>query len=139
MHTHLSALLLTTVSPLWGHIHPTAVMTLTMVLYVIGMRASAMTFEQLDRAVGLAIRNSLYACGLCDKAAAATMQMDVTHFQKALRGDAFRKIPITNLTLLPWGFWAHFLPALTSIVIRQHVDEMVDVAKEVVNLERKGA
>jgi hypothetical protein len=140
MPQHYALALPSTVWPLLGqsHIHPTVSLTVVWLLYVIGMRASAMaTSQELERAICLALRAGLNSCGLCDKAAAAIIGMNVLHFQKALRGEGFRKISITNLGLLPWGFWAHFLPALSAIVLRQHVDELVTAVKEVVQLERR--
>jgi hypothetical protein len=110
-------------------------------IYVVGMRMTSaqvdQEFERLDKAILLAIRAGLNHAGLCDKSAAAIIGMDVKHFQQALRGDGFRKIAITNLGRLPWSFWACFFPALASIVLRQHCDELVDAAKEVVGLERR--
>lgn len=82
-----------------------------------------------DQALGQAVADALHLARLTVKEAASLMATDESQLRKQLRGEPSHHVSLTRLCRLPMPFWLAFIPALTSLVMRRHLTELVGDAQ----------
>jgi hypothetical protein len=90
---HLAFTLTTSVRPIFGHWTPTVVSGIQIALgaaWIVAMRLSVMSTEELERLLGVAILDALDHARIPVKEAAAIMGCEVEHFRQAIRRDGQR-------------------------------------------------
>lgn len=118
------AVLVTLATPETGVDGWAALQIMAVIAWLLGLRVTAASTEDLDAALRIALIDSLGRARLTDKEAADLMRWDVHNFRHALRGDPRHHLSLTRLVRLPWTFWLIFLPDLTYVVAKQRVREI---------------
>lgn len=139
---HFTVLYVMSVRPMLGQFfahHAILVQAILTTLYVFCARASAMDFAELEADVAEAIRVTLAMIRMPEKVAADLLGMNLHHFQQALRRERYRELSIFKLARLGWTFWGVFLPSLSAIVLKHHLDDIVTAAKEAFAIQRRDA
>jgi len=103
-------------------------MTVGQLLYVAGacfaLKLSASSTDDLEKALGQAVLDSLDRAHITVKEAAAIMHLDESNFRKQLRGEPSNHISLTRLLRLPYRFWLWLSPSLIYLVAKRNAEEI---------------
>lgn len=91
---------------------------------------SAMSFEELNRLLGLAVRKAMIDChDMQVKEAADIMQIDRSLFEKALRGEGYRHLALNHLVKLGPEFMVHLTRHLMWLTAQERYVEIVEALR----------
>lgn len=93
------------------------------VLWLLALRLSAVSVEELDRKLGVGLASTLRAVNLSHEEAAFRLgEMDVENFRKLLNGK--RPLKLTHLVLLGPMVLVSYLPVLSFLAMREHAAQL---------------
>jgi hypothetical protein len=115
---YVTALVFHYVKPFSGH--GLALQVVIVVGWMLCMRFTVASTEELERMLGVAVLDALAFVRLTTKEAAALMRWDESNLRKALRGEPAHHISLNRLARLPVDFWMAFIPVLGYLVLRQN-------------------
>ena len=96
------------------------------VLWLVGLKCAALDLSDLEKVLGDAVRDALMLARITEENAADMVQMDVSSFRKALRGERHMQLGLARLMRLPFVFWLHFSPTLMYLVAKKNVTEIAE-------------
>lgn len=121
-----------------GHIPYGAI--LLPLIYVLVFKAATIDLAEMELILGTAVRECLRRCGITEEQAAAIMEMDLSQFRKALRGEGRLQIGVAKLMRLGLVFMAALAPLLLYHSARLHAEQILedatDAAKAVTSRRR---
>lgn len=102
----------------------------SLVFFLLVLRASAVDASGLDAIIGTAVRKCLQRSDITEENAADLMKMDLSAFRKCLRGEGRQQLGIARLMRLGLTFWTYFTPTLLYHAARLHCEQVRDDAIE---------
>lgn len=107
--------------------------SVSLLVFLFLLRASAVDVSDLEKIIGLSVRDCLKRAGITEENAADLMKMDLSNFRKCLRGEGRQQLGIPRLMRLGLTFWTYFTPTLLYHSARLHCeqvrDDAIDAAK----------
>lgn len=120
------AVLLEIGRPTFSHSVQQIVSIAVVVVWLLMLRMTSASTEELERLLGLAVLDALGLARLTVKEACVLMAVDYFHFMAAVKCERGRHISLTRLVRLPFSFWMFFLPQLTYMIAKQHVTDIAE-------------
>lgn len=102
----------------------------TLFFWVIAMRCTAASTDELCKAVAMAVLDALAAAHIDPKDAADRMGLNLSRFYQQMKGEPENPIALWRLMKLPFTFWVVFAPWLMFRVTQKRMHECVDAIRE---------
>jgi hypothetical protein len=96
-----------------------------LVLYVIGLRLTVASSDDLGKAIAQAVSDALQSAHISPKVVAGCWGCSVTRVYQVLSGDTGAPVTLAKLLALPFPFWLTFSGWLFARIAQQRMREMV--------------
>lgn len=116
-----------------GSLHLSVGQIVIVVLFLFAIKAAAMDLREMEKLLGIVVRECLRRIPMTEEEAADRMRMDISHFRKALRGGDGLQLGLAKLMRLGLVFMTYLTPLLLYHVARLHAEQVkedaIDAAK----------
>lgn len=100
-------------------------MAALLALYVLGLRLTVATADDLGKAIAEAVNDALGSAHISVKVVAGCWGCSVTRAYQVLSGDPTAPITLVKLLQLPFTFWVFYAPWLFARIAQQRMRELV--------------